>query len=154
MEELDYLGFKGTVVLLIKTSTSYKYSREPEWRCPVTDIHGNNFRQQGSMSAISSISVEGKLFTLRASRRGHSDVDAHVWHDVPESGAIRRKVLYASTQLARTPFCVMRRAGASGIWMIVRAKRRPQQRQYRNLPAGRHDLISASDSKNKRPKDV
>ena len=95
-----------------------------------------------------------ELFTLRASRRGHSDVDAHVWHDVTESGAIRRKVLYASTLLARTPFCVMRRAGASGICMIVRAKRRSQQRQYRNLPAGRHDLISASDSKNKRPKDV
>ena len=57
----------------------------------------------------------GGLFTLRASCRGHLDVDAHVWHDVPVSGAIRRKVLYASTQLARTPFCVMRRAGASGI---------------------------------------
>ena len=37
-----------------------KYSREPEWRGPVTDIHGNNFWQQGSMSAISSISVEEK----------------------------------------------------------------------------------------------
>ena len=36
------------------------YSREPEWRGPVTDIHGNNFWQQGSMSAISSISMEEK----------------------------------------------------------------------------------------------
>ena len=55
------------------------------------------------------------LFTLRASRRGHSDVDAHVWPDVPESDGTLRKVPYAATQLARTTFSVLRRAGASGI---------------------------------------